>query len=577
MIFLTLTGVELLIEPKIRPSAAVLATLFALWTYLGLAITRTGSAFGYLLDVQHILLSVLVLLGAWLVILAVVTLSFRLLDHAAATDRGLSEPPRPLVSLAVFALILVCWMPYLIVCFPGYINFDYFNQLNQFVGSKPLSNHHPVFMTFLLGGLYELGHILGGARGGLYLTVLVQALCLDGLFCYLHRWLCRMGAKRSVRIVVVAICALCPILPLYACVLVKDTLSAVTVGLFALLIAGRAWCDHEDVKPPRTASLPVIVAVGMLCSLTRANCVYLVLGVLIACLFCLGHTRKAALLASMAAIVLAYMSWTNLLLPAAGVIPSDTALVIRIPLQQTGAFARDAADETTPEERAAIENLLGTPYEQVAELYTPNTVDPLQAAAHDNADSQEKLHAYMGAWISQGLKRPDVYLDALLHANVGYWYPAIPYEQLQDLDYTQNTPASHLEAMRPLGYEFSGSLSDMDSAVAPFTDERAFFQRQLVRVSSVPVVGLILQPAFYTWANLIVGIWSATRQRSNVPLLVLTVLLFLVECVSPLAASMRYALPLVVLLPVVLGTSLADRPQARHTRTSRHHVAKTKE
>lgn len=548
-----------------RPSVIAVSALFSLWTYFGLAIMRTGSTFGYLQDALHVGLSVIALLGAWVAFALLTCLAFRLLDALGKPANAKPEAPSWRTSTLVFLVILLCWVPYLLVCFPGYINFDYFNQLNQFVGARQLNNHHPVAMTFFLGAIYEAGHLVGGASGGLFLTVVLQALCLDGLFCWLHRSLCRMGVRRGARVAVVLFCALCPVFPLYACVLVKDTFSAIVVGLFAVQVAGRAWYDRQGADTPRMVSLPAITAVGMLCSLTRANCVYLVLGVLLVCLFCLGRTRRLATLACMATVAAFYLGWTNVLLPAAGVTPSDTALVISIPLQQTGAFARGAADEATPEEREAIEALLATDYDQVGELYTPNIVDPLQSAARAQADDRVKLKAYLKVWVSQGLRRPDIYVDALLHANVGYWFPGIPFHQLQDLDYMQNTPASHLEAMRPLGYAFSGDLSDMSTAVAPFQEQRDALEGAFAMLAGIPILGLVLQPAFYGWACLLVGLWGASRKRSSVPLFALAILLFLVECASPLAASLRYALPLVVLTPIIFGTALA--PTAiRHPR-----------
>lgn len=550
-----------------EPAAVALAAVFSLWLYVGLAITRTGSLSGYVRDVPHALLSVVFVLASWVCLTLVVGLLLKLLDRLAGDGAARPKDASAALSAVVFAVILACWLPYLVASFPGLINFDYFNQLNQFVGARPLSNHHPVAMTFVFGALYEIGHHLGGATGGLYLTVWVQALCLDGLFAYAHHWLCRMDVRRGVRIATVAFCALCPIFPLYACVLVKDTLSATALGLFALQVAVRSWCDRTSSPTPRMASLPAVAAVGALTSLTRANCVYLVIGTLVVCLFCLRRTSRLRLVAAIAAIAACFFGWTNVLLPAAGVTPSDTALVISIPLQQTGAYAHYSPDDATDDERSAIEGLLGVSYDEVGDLYTPNIVDPLQTAARDGAGDRARLSAYLGAWAAQGLRHPGIYADALLKANVGYWYPHMAFEELQDLDYTQNTPASHLAWMQGLGYGFTGDLSDMGSADSPFVDARATMQQLLARLSGTPVLGLVLQPAFYTWFCLAVGVWSATRRRATAPLLTLVILLFLVECVSPLAASLRYALPLVVLAPLLFGASLARgslAPRPRH-------------
>lgn len=551
-----------------KPAPLLLAALLALWGYLGRAVMRTGSCTGYLHDPARILLSIAVTAVAWLVLSILVSLAFALLDRLSQGSAKSGGVPSGALSLAVLVILLACWLPYLIACFPGLINFDYFNQLNQFVGARPLSNHHPVAMTFLLGTLYELGHLVGGASGGLYLTVWAQALALAGLFSYAHRWLCRMGVRRGVRIAFVAFCALCPLFPLYACVLVKDTFSAVVLGLFALQVAVRSWSERAAQPLPRMATLPALALVGVAASLTRANCVYLVVGTLLVCLLALKRTSKVRLLVTICLIGASYLGWTNALLPAMGVIPTDAALVISIPLQQTGAYARYAPQDATDEERAAIEGIMTVSYDQVGQLYTPNIVDPLQSVTR--ADDRERLAAYLGAWASQGVRHPGIYLDALLRANIGYWYPGIPFDQLQDLDYLNNTPASHLSWMQGLGYGFTGDLSDMDTAISPFEGARTSLRQAFVALSGLPVAGFLLQPAFYTWTCLLLGIWSAVRRRPAAPLLALVVLLFLVECVSPLAASLRYALPLVVLTPLLWGTSLAplqSRGKPRHARS----------
>ncbi len=540
-----------------------LSLVLTLFLYVGMAVSRTGTLFGYLTSPVRIALSIVGCLAAWAALALLCSLVFRGLDalahrqslgaHAQATP---VQAPSRWLTVLVFALILACWAPFMVLSFPASINFDYFNQLSQFVGDRPLSNHHPVLTTWIFGLLYQLGHAVAGARGGLFLTVFVQAVALDALFSCAHRWMCRMGAKRGARIVLVAFAALCPVLSLYSHILTKDVFSAVTLGFFALQLVVRAWVDQSvrgssehGAEMPKFASLPAIGAVGVLCSLTRGNCVYVVLVGLLA-FACVAHKgTHARVLLTAALVAAAYLGWNNALVPAVGAQPSDAALVLSVPLQQTAAYARDAGD-ATPEERASIQAILDVDYSQLGALYDPTVVDPVKTHVKGLDDASLRA-AYLTAWRNQGMRHPVVYVDTFLRGNVGYWYPFMAGGSVQDLDYFQNTAEMHYQWMQGLGYPFSGILSDLGTTGSLHEAARVQLGAHVVWLAGIPLAGLLFQPAFYAWACLVLGAWMLSRRSHAWPVFAMSFVVWAVCCVSPLNASLRYALPLVVLVPIM--------------------------
>lgn len=546
----------------VRPSSVVLGLVYALWCYVGRAIVVTGSCTGYLHDGRHVLLSIAFLVTAWVLLSLVCGILLAALDALANLPRDEGAGASPRHFLGTFAVLLVCWLPYVVISLPGAINFDYFNQLSQFFGDRPLTNHHPVLTTMVFGWLYELGHALGGARVALVLTVAVQVVCLAAALAYVQLWFRRMGVPRVARILALVFEALCPIYPLFARVLVKDTLSAVTVVLFATLLGARLWQEGRGEGPTKSTSAPSLALCGILCSLTRANCVYLVAAGLVIALPYARRSSRRGLALSLAAVVVAYGAWTSLLLPALGVRPTDKALALTVPLQQTAAYQRYAPEDVADSEREAIQGVLKVNYDQVGSLYDPATVDPIQSQT--DADDPMRLSAYLDAWRAQGLRHPGIYLDAFLRGNVGYWYPLMPYDSIQDLDYSQNTVEYHYQWMKGIGYVFSGQLSDLANVHTGFESARAALG-ELTRVfAGMPVLGLLDQPAFYSWVCLLLGVWLLTRRGRALPVFVMAGMVFLVECASPLHASMRYALPMVALLPVLLCLSLGCGTRANH-------------
>lgn len=546
----------------VRPSSVVLGLVYALWCYVGRAIVVTGSCTGYLHDGRHVLLSIAFLVTAWVLLSLVCGILLAALDALANLPRDEGAGASPRHFLGTFAVLLGCWLPYVVISLPGAINFDYFNQLSQFFGDRPLTNHHPVLTTMVFGWLYELGHVLGGARVALVLTVAVQVVCLAAALAYAQLWFRRMGVPRVARILALVFEALCPIYPLFARVLVKDTFSAVTVVLFATLLGARLWQEGRGEGPTKSTSAPYLALCGILCSLTRANCVYLVAAGLVISLPYARRSSRRGLALSLAAVVVAYGAWTSLLLPALGVRPTDKALALTVPLQQTAAYQRYAPEDVADSEREAIQGVLKVDYDQVGSLYDPATVDPIQSQT--NADDPMRLSAYLDAWRAQGLRHPGIYLDAFLRGNVGYWYPLMPYDSIQDLDYSQNTVEYHYQWMKGIGYAFSGQLSDLANVHTGFESARAALG-ELTRVfAGMPVLGLLDQPAFYSWVCLLLGVWLLTRRGRALPVFVMAGMVFLVECASPLHASMRYALPMVALLPVLLCLSLGCGTRTNH-------------
>lgn len=542
-----------LVTKMARPSSIVLGLVFALWCYVGRAIVVTGSCTGYLHDGRHVLLSIAFLVVAWALLSLLCGLLLVGLDALADLPRDECSGASPRHFLGPLAVLLACWLPYVVISLPGAINFDYFNQLSQFFGDRPLTNHHPVLTTMVFGWLYELGYALGGARVALVLTVVVQVICLAASLAYAQLWFRRMGVSRAVRIVALAFEALCPIYPLFARVLVKDTLSAATVVLFATLLGARLWQEGRGEEPAKSTSAVSLALCGILCSLTRANCVYLVAAGLVVALPYARRPSRRGLALSLAAVVVAYGAWTSLLLPALGVRPTDKALALTVPLQQTAAYQRYAPEDVTDSERKAIQGILKVDYDQVGSLYDPATVDPVQSQT--DADDPARLSAYLSAWRAQGLRHPGIYLDAFLRGNVGYWCPLMPYDSIQDLDYSQNTVEYHYQWMRGIGYAFSGQLSGLANVHTGFESARAILGGLTRAFAGIPVLGLLDQPAFYSWACLLLGVWLLTRKGRALPVFVMAGMVFLVECASPLHASMRYALPMATLLPVLLCLS----------------------
>ncbi len=80
-----------------------------------------------------------------------------------------------------FLLILIAWIPYTLVYYPGNATVDAMNEINMAMGYKAMTNKHPVLDTLIYGALYSLGSRVSD-NFSVFLIVLVQSVLLSAAF-----------------------------------------------------------------------------------------------------------------------------------------------------------------------------------------------------------------------------------------------------------------------------------------------------------------------------------------------------------------------------------------------------------
>lgn len=542
------------VEEIRSPFCLISSLVCSLWLVCGNVVLDSGSLIRYIHDgvragwvfVQVILIfAVLDLCIAFIYIL---------LDIMRNTFVSKSIEKSSSIELFNHIIILfLCWFPHLLIHAPASVNWDYLNQLNQFFGGWPLSNHHPIFLTYAYGWIFKIGYTFGKAPGGFLLSVVFQNLLMVIVFSLLLCWMKR-HCSRSSYFTALALCVFSPIVPEFTAILTKDTPSAALVVLFMLQLVVRYQSISEGRSVPTYASLPALTLCAIASMLTRHNCLYVMIFVLFVCFSLEKH--KFHLAVSIAVILTTSVVWTFAIVPKVGASKSDSALMLSATFQQIGAYCQISGDDIDADDRAVLNGCFDIPSDSLGELYDPWNVDPIK---NHVTFKRTSVGRYLFIWAKLGLRHPEIYFDALLRSSVGYWCPLVPYEHLQDLDYFTNDPASHYQPMKNAGFAFPGILASVAEAKGWFVDLRHLAEHILTILCSHRLTSLLFQPAFYTWIDLILATYCLSRRLpSGLPLFVAVLLFFFINCISPLAASVRYALPLIALLPLILSACLVS-------------------
>lgn len=439
------------------------------------------------------------------------------------------------------AILLCCWLPYMIIRFPGALSHDARLQIGYYIGYFPFTSHHPPFHTYVLGGCYSLGKALGMPNLGLFLYTLLQAgLCAYALSGVLQ-WLQSRIKDRRVLMGILLFYGLCPFIPIYVTTIVKDI---PYIACFILLVLQTAKIVYEPFTAKRAVEYAVYALFAML---LRKEGVYIV--VCMTVILALGllfrkekARRNALYLAVGTGISVVIVILCNAVLyPALGIEKGSRREGLSMLIQQTARYARDYGDEVTLEEYEALNAVLE--YDTLAAEYEGWRTDPVKDNFREEADGAQ-LRTYLGVWFGQFVKHPDCYIEAFCNLNYPLIYPEYRFGRYQDIAVVDETI---------WGFSFA------PFSVTKLADD--LWNDILSVLEKIPIYSLLENVAAHMWILIICIAWNIKNKKyRNLFVFVPCVLVVGVCCLSPsIVENPRYIYPVIWLTPLLLGITVYSK------------------
>ena len=512
---------------RFLPSAAVLSVLFSLFLVVGRSYELYDSWALILGNSYQRMLALLMFVGYVIFLYLALMRFFLWLDEQSAPQKALAPPLTPKQTAMgygiCFALVLVFWLPYLVICYPGSVSTDGIYQLGQAVGATQATNHHPWFSTLLMGMFAQDGNWERGIFLYVVFHSLVCAAAFAGIAMELHRltktWLWPLCAIVYYGIV--------PTWGGYAQTYIKDTLFYGVFAAFFLCVV-MVLRTRGKCGPSVWAGLFLL---GILGALLRNNGLYVAVPSLLCMVLALGTRRVKLLLSGCAAgILVVYWGWSQLL-TVWGVEPGSIREMLSLPFQQTARYVVECSDELTQEEIQIIDNVLD--YDTMLTDYDPRVADPVKNTYHGDSAA---LKQYFGLWLKCGLRHPDIYLEATLDMVFGYFLPGYRYGSYGGNYFLMEKPQYGIE----VEFAHPTKVNAVD---------------QYSRLwSRTPGLLLLNAPGTHSWL-LILCTAALIRKRKWYGLLsTLPIWLTLgICCVSPVNGLVRYMLPVMACMPLLLG------------------------
>ena len=352
--------------------------------------------------------------------------------------------------LIIAAFIILCWIPILLLLYPGTFINDTWGQLIQFIkfsrGEGGLSDHNPLFTTFLMGRfIVPLAQKTGEWHFVIFAYVLIQALLTALAFsCTVDYALNKLNAGSKAAFFMMLVYCLLPIYPASVQTVSKDALYAWIYVFFTL---GYLEVVQSEGKVLRKAGFVILFTLSALfCCLTRKIGLYVILGSLVILfLFC----RKNRLILLIP--VLCCFIVMNLLFPVIieklDAIPGGVQEKYSILFQMTARYFRDYPEDITLEEYAVVDKVLYP--EEMAEVYDPTFADPVKK--HTQKGAKEDYDEYLKVWFQMGQRHPDAYIAAANSMLAG-WFSWTKYAPLMNMDHRNQLDSQYLPKWVALRY-----------------------------------------------------------------------------------------------------------------------------
>ena len=485
-----------------------------------------------------------------------------------------------------FSIILVCYLPYLIICYPcSSYGWDYHWQLLQGSGVLPLSEHHPIVGSIVYGLLYKIGFSVGGAEIGLFFTGLCQVLLMSFSLAFALSTLRYIGCHKHIVICILVLASVCPVFATHAVWLIKDSIYSSLMVLLYSLVLNISWSvknrRKHDQRIIRFLCSPAnLIVVSLFVTMYRTEAIIitsLIFLILIYQIYKQGAKKalKKTIIVMMSFLIM-FLSF-KIFVHFLNIYPTSASEGLSMLSAQLVNSIRQYPDETSAKDLDVLSEIYQSDLSTVTSnysLYNRDKIKPL------NTDSNH-VKSFLTIWLHHGIMRPGLYLDTFLRGSEGYWWPFYaPFKVAHctplfgaESDFAndgrKNTQIGKIniptrKSLEHYGWntettigeyvtEHNSDLQGTFTVKSAFPEIRDKLKDLLNTLKTIPIIQLIFIPGFYTYIALISMGYLFLHKRwaffQSLPILIILA----TDCISPVNGYMRYFLPFALCSLLMLG------------------------
>lgn len=526
-------------DKRLNVLSTICGILFASMIVIGYSLIKTNSLDLILFNKFQFMISIINAIGyfllfkrAFIYIVMKTKKEYKLRKEVSKYKNKLGKIFEKHPVIFCFAILVLCWIPYILIFYPGTMNYDSLVEINQFYGAKEWTTHHPIIPTIIYGIFMKIGQAILNDNLGIFLNNICQIIIGGLIISYSINNIYNLSKNKMIRNILIIFFAIIPIWPIHLYTEVKDIYFSLGVLLYVnILMNFIVKRDKINIKQWILFVLALLMIYAF-----RNNGIYLILLTTVF-LFIIKNrkNRNISIIISILVVVISY-GVNQILMNVFNISKGSIREAMAIPLQQTARYI--ATHDITEEEKENIEKLIDI--EVFQNNYDPETVDYVKTGFKDNVSNEDLLN-YFKQWWNMFLKHPKVYVSATLNSTYGYFYP-------DRKEYKDGIAQFEIDT-------FSGNLMDLDLKIIN-KSQRYDIESFLYMLRNLPFIGLFFSCGLYNWLLIIITLVLIyyKKIREVLPIVPLYIV-FLVCIASPVNAFVRYMLPTMISMPFLITWS----------------------
>lgn len=446
-------------------------------------------------------------------------------------------------AAAVFAALLICWLPVLLAVYPGFFVYDGQDELIE-VLTRSFTTHHPLLHVLFLGGTIAAVHKLTDSYNLGILCYTVMQMCVVAFcFTYMLSFLKRHGVHKKYRVICFLFLAFFPVIPMYALCSTKDTLFTAALLMYMLLLY--EMLSSEGVFFQNKKRIIMLIASTFLMLSLRNNAVYayiLLVPVILWVKRKNGTKFQKWLIVMCVLPLLIYWLCSMLLIKALGADNSAKQEILTVPIMQlTRTYVTDETS-FSEEEKELLYSYLP---KEALDKYTAKLSDAVKVS-FQNDTYRKNPAGFWKLWLNKGKSHMGTYLNAWLYTSYGFWYPDTVIDVYSGITrYTYTYEDSSY-------FGFETEEPGVRESRLPLLEE--FYRKLSLEITQqkIPAVSMLFSPAFLFWCYAFAGIVFASGKDNNKLLAELMALFLWLTVLFGPTYMVRYVLIFWFALPLLV-------------------------
>lgn len=474
----------------------------------------------------------------WYIIFKITfTLLFKFIDKVLLQTTIQKETtPSVHLSFVILTLLILTRIPFYCNWFPGLISKDTLEQIREFIGEVPPSNHQPwlhtLFIGFFLklGKLFNLNYQLSIAMFSIF-SLVSTALILFVILNYYKKRLITTSW-----LVIAFLYIFDPIHCIYTLNVGKDSAFAYAAVCFSFVLV-KVYHEYSYEKRISITNLFLLVLTGTLFSLLRSNGLYAFIFTIPFLLYCLRKSLKPIAGALCLTGIFIFL-FKGVLLPYCNVAEPDFVESLSTPLQQISYTVKNDGN-LSDKDYTFMNNIVDV--ETLGEVYDPHISDWAKNLVRDegNPDYLENHKIeFIQTYLSIGIKNPYCYLIAFFNQSKGYWH-----HKMSNYIYFDGV---HRFAL-PLGLKRSPLLSESISAL---------FDKFMN--AFINLWHLIWSLDLNTYVLLLLFSYAVYKKRCYIHFVPILGVFLTLVIATPVNDEFRYAYAIYLALPFLIADTLCQ-------------------